>query len=144
MEKNLKLIVPKNFIEFGKKVNGHINLIRDTKENYIVDMDLVRFGNGEGKSVLSESVREQDVYIMKDLGNYDVTYEAYSKGGFDKIYSTNLTYVPDEYKNMPWFHSVDCSKKVANIISNLNESKSIKSLLNSKEQTAQKIKMLKR
>ena len=76
MEKSLKLIVPNNFIEFGKKVNGHINLIRNTKENYIVDMNLVRFNNGEGKCVLGQSVRDDDVYILTDIGNYDITYEA--------------------------------------------------------------------
>ena len=78
MDKNLKLIVPNNFIEFGKRVNNHINLIRNTKENYIVDMELVRFGNGEGKCILNESVRNQDVYIMTDLYNYDITYKSNS------------------------------------------------------------------
>lgn len=76
MESSLKLIVPENFKEFGKKVNGHINKIRHTKTNYIVDLELVRFNNGEGKSVLKESVRDQDIYILTDIGNYDVTYVA--------------------------------------------------------------------
>ena len=75
MEKVLKLIVPNNFIEFGKRVNDHINLIRNTNENYIADLNLVRFNNGEGKGVLGESVRDMDVYIMTDVGNYDVTYK---------------------------------------------------------------------
>ena len=76
MEKSLKLIVPKNFEEFGKRVNNHINLIRNTEENYIADMKLERFNNGEGKAVLGESVRGYDVYVLTDIGNYDVTYEA--------------------------------------------------------------------
>ena len=74
MEKSLKLIIPENFIEFGKRVNNHINLIRNTDENYIADLKLVRFNNGEGKAVLGESVRDMDVYIMTDVGNYDITY----------------------------------------------------------------------
>ena len=76
MEKSLKLIVPDNFIEFAKRVNNHINLIRNTNENYIADLKLVRFNNGEGKAVLGESVRDMDVYIMTDVGNYDITYKA--------------------------------------------------------------------
>ncbi len=76
MKNNLKLVVPDNFLEFGKRVNNHINLIRSTKENYIVDMNLIRFNNGEGKCVFNESVRDQDVYILTDIGNYDITYEA--------------------------------------------------------------------
>lgn len=361
MERNLKLIVPSNFSEFGNKVNNHIKLIRDTTENYIINMELVRFNNGEGKCVLHESVRDYDIYIMTDIGNYDVTYKAqrgihhmmpdehyqdlkrivssmsghakkitlimpflyqsrqdkrtsresldcamalqeleryniselvtfdahnptvanaipnqmtfsngyatcdmilsmlknenidinklfivspdegarsrakfladilggikygnfdkrrdytkledgknpivyhefvgpsdltgldiivvddmiasgaslidtakklkergaehiylmttfslftsgvekfncaYENGIFDKLYSTNLTYVPNEYKNLPWFFSVDCSEKVAKIINNLNEGKSIAPLLNGKEATACKIKTL--
>lgn len=363
MEKKLKLIVPENFIEFGKRVNNHINLIRDTKENYIVDMNLIRFNNGEGKCSLGESVRNMDIYIMTDIGNYDITYKAqrgvhhmmpdehyqdlkriisaigghagkitlvmpllyqsrqdkrssresldcamalqelenyniselvtfdahnpmvanaipnkmtfsngyatgeivlrilqeenvdmnnlfivspdegarakakfladilggikygnfdkrrdytkvedgknpivyhefigpsdltgmdiivvddmiasgaslidtakqlkergaehiylmctfalftkgienfdkaYNEGLFDRIYSTNLTYVPQEYKDMPWFYSVDCSEKVATIIDDLNNGRSIRETLNGKQQTAYKIKTLKK
>ena len=363
MEKKLKLVVPDNFKEFGQSVNEHINLIRNTKNNYMTDMDLVRFNNGEGKCVLKESVREQDVYIMTDIGNYDITYamqrgihhmmpdehyqdlkriisamdghakkitiimpllyqsrqdkrssresldcamalqelerynvseiitfdahnpmvsnaipnkmafsngyatsdmilsilmnedidlnklfivspdegararakfladilggvkygnfdkrrdytkiidgknpmiyhefigpsdltgldiivvddmiasgtslidtalklkekganhiylmttfalftkgieifdEAYEKGIFDKLYSTNLTYVPMEYKDKQWYFDVDCSKKVAQIINDLNEGRSIRNLLNGKEETAVKIKTLKK
>ncbi len=363
MNNNLKLVVPDNFKEFGKRVNKHINIIRNTKENYILDMNLIRFNNGEGKCVLNESVRHKDIYILSDVGNYDVTYKAqrgihhmmpdehyqdikriisamgghqsrttilmpclyqsrqdkrrgcesldcamslqelqnynvseivtfdvhnksvenaipnnltfsngyatsdmilsilnnedidinkliivapdggarektifladilggikyanfdkrrnfdvlqdgkhpieyhefsgpenlngidaivvddmiasgssiidtaqklkerganhiyvmatfalfvngidafnkvYNEGIFDKVYSTNLAYVPDEYKMMPWFHSVDCSLKVANIINNLNKGESIRGLLNDKEEAAQKIKMLKK
>ena len=76
MSNKLKLIVPENFSEFGKKVNNHINLIRNTNENYIVDMKLMRFNDGEGKCVLNESVRGQDIYILTDVKNYDVTYKA--------------------------------------------------------------------
>ena len=76
MGSKLKLIVPENFEEFGKRVNNHINLIRNTDENYIVDMNLVRFNNGEGKCVLEESVRDMDIYILTDVGNYDITYKA--------------------------------------------------------------------
>ena len=54
VESSLKLIVPENFKEFGERVNNHINLIRNTNENYIVDsMKLPRFNNGEGKGVLA-------------------------------------------------------------------------------------------
>jgi len=75
MKDDLKLIVPENFIEVGTKVNEHINEIWDTDKNYIVDLKLERFRNGEGKAVLNESVRNQDVYILPDVYNYDVTYK---------------------------------------------------------------------
>ena len=72
---NLRVIVPENFKEVGKRVNEHINSIRNTDYDYVIKPDLVRFSNGEGKCVLEESVREQDVYILTDVGNYDITYK---------------------------------------------------------------------
>ena len=88
MENKLKLIVPENFKKFGEKVNGHINLIRHTNENYIVDNKLVRFANGEGKDVLGESVRNRDIYILTDIGNYGVTY---------KFHGKNIRMTPDQH-----------------------------------------------
>lgn len=75
MSSNLKLIVPDNFIEFGKKVNNHIKLMKGTSEDFIVRPNLVRFNNGEGKSILDESIRGKDAYILTDVTNYSITYK---------------------------------------------------------------------
>ena len=75
MNNNLKIIVPDNFKEFGIKVNEYLNTIRNTNNNYIVDMELIRFNNGEGKCILKESVRNKDIYLMTDIGNYDISYK---------------------------------------------------------------------
>ena len=72
---NLKSIVPENFREFGEKVNKHINDIRVTNDNYLVNVDLVRFNNGEGKAVIKESIRDKDLYILSDVSNYDLIGE---------------------------------------------------------------------
>ena len=76
---NLKIIVPENFHEFGEKVNKHINEIRVTNDNYLVDVDLVRFNNGEGKAVIKETIRDKDLYILSDVSNYDVFYNYYGR-----------------------------------------------------------------
>ena len=75
----LKIIVPDNFKEFGEMVNEHINEIRGTNENYLVDVDLVRFNNGEGKAVIKESIRDKDLYILSDVSNYDISYNFYGR-----------------------------------------------------------------
>ena len=75
MYNDLKLIVPSNFEAFGNLVNFHINKRRFTNEDHLIRPKLERFSNGEGKCVLEMSVRNQDVYILSDIGNYDVTYE---------------------------------------------------------------------
>lgn len=76
MEKKLKLIIPDNFKLVGNDLNDHINKLKRTNENYIVDMKLHRFNNGDGKCVLNESVRNHDIYIVTDVGNYDTCYES--------------------------------------------------------------------
>ena len=76
---NLKIIVANNYKEFGDKVNKHINEERKTNINYIIDTNFIRFNNGEAKVVIKESVRDVDLYILSDVSNYDVSYEAYGR-----------------------------------------------------------------
>ncbi len=55
--------------------------------------------------------------------------EFYEKGLINKVYSTNLTYIPQNVKDSKWFKEVDISQFIANIIDNLNYDKSISPLL---------------
>ena len=43
-------------------------------DNYLIDCACPRFGSGEGKGVLNESVRGCDLFIMVDVTNYSLTY----------------------------------------------------------------------
>lgn len=70
----LNIIVADNFQEFGKKINYHINEIRNTDINYIVPTKLVRFNNGEGKTVIDKSIRDKDLYILSDVSNHSINY----------------------------------------------------------------------
>ena len=40
----------------------------------------------------------------------DIFIKAHKTKLFDKIYSTNLTYVPDPIKNTDWFVDADCAE----------------------------------
>lgn len=98
--KELKMLVPENFRDFGNKVNKHINEIRQNDENYIVDADLVRFNNGEGKVVIKESIRDKDLYILSDVSNYDITYKFFGKDHYMS---------PDEhFQDIKRMLSADC------------------------------------
>ena len=74
---NLKLIVLSNFSEVGKKVDKHLQSLYGTKESFIVPIEEVRFSNGEGKVVINDTIREKDVFILCDVGNYSCTYKMY-------------------------------------------------------------------
>lgn len=76
---NLRLIVMDNCQEFGNLVNKQIQKINDTKENYIIPVAASRFSNGEGKVRIEDSVRDKDLYIITDVGNYDQTYQFHGK-----------------------------------------------------------------
>ena len=62
------------------------------RDSYIINVQNPRFGSGEGKSVITESVRGDDVYLMVDVCNYSLTYRM---GGF-----TNLMSPDDHFQDL--------------------------------------------
>jgi ribose-phosphate pyrophosphokinase len=53
-------------------------------DTYLVDADCPRFGSGEAKAVLRESIQGSDLYILADVFNYSKTF---SLGGQDNLMS---------------------------------------------------------
>lgn len=62
--------------------NGYL---RDT---YILNASFHRFGTGEGKAVIHESVRGYDIYVIVDVFNYGVTHQ---------LYGMDVPMTPDEH-----------------------------------------------
>ncbi len=58
------------------------------KSTYIVDIDFPRFGTGECKAALKQTVRGYDIFILCDVFNYGVTY---------KMYGMNIPMSPDDH-----------------------------------------------
>ncbi len=82
-------IVPlKSCREMGEKVDQYIVGFRKepdrqlnnplyasyNSDSYLIDCECPRFGTGEGKGILEESVRGKDLFIMVDVCNYSLTY----------------------------------------------------------------------
>lgn len=78
MEKDLKIIVMENAKELGNKINEHLKKLNGDK-NYILNVSSSRFSNGEGKVRLEDSVRDKDIYILSDVGNYSISYEMHGR-----------------------------------------------------------------
>ena len=85
----LKIAALDSCIELGQKVNDYIVSFRQnaTKDfpdlasianynydNYLVKNACPRFGSGEAKGVLRESIRGADLFVMVDVCNYSLTY----------------------------------------------------------------------
>ena len=90
--------------EIGKKVDNYLVSWRHAntsehkssiifsgyeKDSYIVDASVPRFGSGEAKAIINESVRGQDVYLIVDVCNYSLTY---SLCGHENHYSPDDHY----------------------------------------------------
>ena len=75
--------------EMGKKVNDYLVQWRHEdgkaaldpilyngyeRDSYLLDAKVPRFGSGEAKGIISESVRGMDLYLLVDVCNYSVTY----------------------------------------------------------------------
>ncbi len=52
---------------------------KDPNSTFIIDADCPRFGSGEAKGIIHESIRGHDLYIICDVFNHGVTYEMYEK-----------------------------------------------------------------
>ena len=44
------------------------------RDSYILKADVPRFGSGEAKGIIAESVRGRDIYLLVDVLNYSKTY----------------------------------------------------------------------
>lgn len=62
-----------------RKEDGHIHkddvaFTGYEKDTYLIDAKVPRFGSGEAKGIINESVRGKDLYLMVDVCNYSLTY----------------------------------------------------------------------
>ena len=89
--------------ELAQKIDGYIANWREERdsehkstiafygyqrESYIIKTAFNRFGSGEGKCVIQETVRGYDIYIICDCFNHGVTY---------KMYGKEVPYSPDDH-----------------------------------------------
>ncbi|MBO6145796.1 MAG: ribose-phosphate diphosphokinase [Bacilli bacterium] len=74
-EEKLKLIVLKSALEFGKLVDENLKDLYQTDKSFIIPTKETWFSDGHGKVELLDTVREDDVYIFQDIGNYSMEYK---------------------------------------------------------------------
>ena len=86
---SLRVIPLEGCKELGEKIDKFLVKWRTERENehkdslafagymrdsYILDAKIARFGSGEAKGVINESVRGTDLYLIVDVNNYSLTY----------------------------------------------------------------------
>ena len=85
----LGIIPLKSCTQLGKKVDNYLTEWRNQREHesehtlafagykrdsYILEAKTPRFGSGEGKGMMNDSVRGFDLYVMVDVCNYSLEY----------------------------------------------------------------------
>ena len=90
----LGIIALESSTELGQKVDSYISRWRAERENdenehftfkgykkesYLVKSECPRFGSGEAKGMLKETVRGDDLYLLVDVMNHNVTYKICGK-----------------------------------------------------------------
>ncbi|MBR6725991.1 MAG: ribose-phosphate pyrophosphokinase [Clostridia bacterium] len=84
---DLSVIGMKGTEDFTRQVDSYLRLWRSKggasanadNNGFIIWPDSIRFGTGEAKCIIHESMRGHDVYIIADMYNYGVTYKMYGK-----------------------------------------------------------------
>lgn len=86
----LKLVVMDSAVLLGQSINNHLVQFRKSIKNaakndpafqgyvsddYILDSACYRFGSGEGKAQIKESIRGKDLFILVDVCNHSVPYK---------------------------------------------------------------------
>ncbi len=74
---DLSIIGTRGCEDLISQVDAYLKQWRKTDKSFIVDSDCIRFGTGEAKCHIHESLRGHDVYIVNDCFNYGVTYKMY-------------------------------------------------------------------
>ncbi len=99
-----------------------------------VDVLIVDDMIASGESVLDiahelKRRNAKDVYVASTFSFFTEGVEKFQKfyesGLIKRVYSTNLTYIPDQVKKAEWFHEVDLSDFLAKLINRLNYDQSI-------------------
>ncbi len=74
----LSVITMKGCEQFTARIDEYLKSMRgDDVDTYVTHVTCPRFGTGEGKCVVDETVRGHDVYIICDCFNHGVTYKMY-------------------------------------------------------------------
>ena len=103
----------------------------------IVIDDMISSG-GSMLDVIDE-LRKRNVKKVYVIATYvlftkgiDMFDKYYQDGLLDAVYTTNLSYIPEEYTKKEWLKVCDCSDLVANVIYNIHNDKSISKLMTDK------------
>lgn len=85
---NLKIVVLDNIHEIGHEIDEYLMKKYKVDKSFILPITRDRFNNGEGKISVKTTIRDKDIFILSDVGNYSITY---------KMHGMDVPMGPDEH-----------------------------------------------
>ena len=78
---DLSVIGMRGCESFVEEVDSYLRdwRLHDSENTFLVNSSCPRFGSGEGKGMIHQSLRGNDVYIICDVFNHGVTYKMYGQ-----------------------------------------------------------------
>jgi len=84
----LGIIAMKGCEGIAQKIDAYLAMWRSSRDkeldgykrdSYLIDADCPRFGSGEAKGVIKQTVRGDDLYIICDVTNHHISYKMYGQ-----------------------------------------------------------------
>ncbi len=63
--------------EIASRADGYIKEWRESEQSFLVSACCPRFGTGESKGMINQSVRGDDLFVLCDIFDYGTTYNMY-------------------------------------------------------------------
>jgi len=138
-------------IDAGGKnpIAEHVYLGKEIKNGeYLIVDDMISSG-GSIVDILKKLKPRKPVkvWVMATFALFtegvEMFDEAYEKGLLTKVYSTNLTYVPESIRKKPWFELVDCTDLIAECLMTYGSFSSMRPLMNGRKELYENIRKYK-
>lgn len=108
-------------------IEEHVFLGNDiTGKRVIITDDILSSGGSLVTSIrqLKDELHAGEIYIGVTFGLFakgaDMFDELYNEGKFNKIFTTNLTYIPEEIRKKPWIEILNASPLLVNAIQSIH------------------------
>jgi ribose-phosphate pyrophosphokinase len=72
------IIAMNSITELGSKINDYLvdwsKAAGYDNDNFLIQAECPRFSSGDGKGLIRSTVRGKDLFIIVDVGNYNIKY----------------------------------------------------------------------
>lgn len=79
----LGMVVTQGARDLGAKIDAHLvkwaSGGKYARDSFLVDSECPRFSSGDGKGIIRETVRGDDLFFLVDVGNYSCSYNMFGE-----------------------------------------------------------------